>query len=132
MTRVAIVFVILVLLAGCGGKDGTSATPAKEASAPSAAPLSMTELCPKVASRLPRAEPGLNDAPWLAYWNYLTALGAKADADGRRALEALQVSVHDLGSNLSGIELLDARAAFRDALSRLDRKCIAAGSEALH
>ncbi len=75
---------------------------------------------------------GARRRPWLGYWYYLTALGAKADADGRRALEALQVSVYDLGSNLSGIELLDARAALLDALNHLDRKCIASGSAALH
>ena len=88
----------------------------------------MRAICTKVAAHLPHAEPGLDEKPWLTYWNYITAVAARADASGGRALVDLQVPVYDLGSNLSGTDLINARTALIDSLNRLNRKCLAVGS----
>ena len=122
------------LLAGCGqGTPGTSAPRAAPTTSASASPTlvgtTLLETCPQVESVLPT-----NGFPtpeeWVAAHAKVQTISDAGDLEAQNALTGLLASFDKLESGPTGMELLDARKANRDALSGLAGRCRTVGSSA--
>ena len=128
------------LLTGCSQANPATSTPeiatptttASVAAPATATPAEATllETCPQVESVIPT-----NGFPtpeeWVAAHAKVQTISDAGDLEAQNALTRLLAAFDKLESGPTGMELLDARKAYRDALSGLAGRCRTVGSSAL-
>lgn len=115
--------VLLLSLAACGG-DG-EASSAEPSETESVAPATLKETCPQVEAAIGK--------DWDVARDEVQALSDAGDLETQQAVERVIAALTTLAErkNLTGMALLDARAAIRDSLSGLADRCNAVGSSSL-
>lgn len=123
--RAILPVIALLLLGGCSEAEPAAKTLEPESESATAPPaLSLLETCPL----LPEV---LSGEHWLLMAEEVEDLRSGGDVETQAALEKLPSITRELETAESGLEMLDARAAFRDEVSALADECSAAGSDAL-
>lgn len=129
------------LLTGCSQANPGTSTPeiptptttASVAAPATATPAKATLLdtCPQVESVVITTNGFPAPEEWVAARAKMQIISNAGDLEAQNALTGLLASFDKLESGPTGMELLDARKAYRDALSGLAGRCRTVGSSAL-
>lgn len=124
--------------AGCSEAEQSPATaPTPSASTPAKSPepelITLKEACPEIEAALPAGD---RPTKIIAFGDRLVELHEAGDREAKNAINFLAAATLDLltvleDKDASLLDLLDARAGFRDAIDVVADRCRTVGSSAL-